>query len=97
MYTYYKKGITSVVTHLVIICNVQQIPWNLRVFSKTFSRPVLMFFTISIHCIIYFLLIIVLTFLTFLSCIIFSSLHYFLFTQLTFLTIFSTFLVFWLQ
>src|SRR2546423_1208251 len=93
MCMYYKKDITSVITHLIIIstqmmyCNMQQIPWILHIFSKAFSRfnySVLMFFTInSIHCFIYFLFLPPYYSTTFHSCNIFSFLHYFFFTLLT--------------
>ena len=93
MCMYYKKDITSVITHLIIIstqmmyCNMQQIPWILRIFSKAFSRfshYILMLFTInSIHCFIYFLFLPLYYSIIFLSCSIFFSLHYFLFTLLT--------------
>ena len=57
--------------------------------------PSLMFFTInSIHCFIYFLFLPPYYSTTFLSCSIFSSLHYFLFKLLTFLQYFLLFLSF---
>src|SRR5688572_28528762 len=105
MCTYYKKGITS--SHYTLGNNQQAtVTCNkfhgfYAFFQRHSHAPFLCSLQLVANIALYisfsFLLIIVLTFLTFLSCSIFSSLHYFFFTILTFLTIFSTFLVFRLQ